>query len=74
MVLGGQAFALAEPEGAGLVVEDQQVVLGVAGQPDHVADRQHAAPAGERDAGFGVQVLEAGGDDDADRQAVVAAQ
>ena len=53
------------------VVEDGQVVVGVAGEPDHIRHRQQGAAAGERLAGAGFQFLQRGGDDDGLRAAVV---
>nr|VTP00683.1 hypothetical protein BIN_B_02544 [Mycobacterium kansasii] len=61
----GQGFA---------VVEECEVVVGVAGQANHIRHGQQGAPAGERLAGGGFEVVECGGHDDGGRQAVVLAQ
>ena len=67
------AFGVIERE-CFAVVEDGQVVVGVASQPDHIAHRQQGAAAGERFAGAGFQLFECGGDDDAGGQPVVLAE
>ena len=48
-------------------VEHRQVVIGVAGQPDHIGDRHDGATAGDTDPGAGFQVLQGGADDDRNR-------
>ena len=39
----GQSFGVIQPDGAALV-EDRQIVVGVAGQADYLTDRQQGAP------------------------------
>ena len=53
------------------LVENRQVVVGMGGQPDHIAHRQQRAAAGEPFAGGGLEFVQGGRDDDAGGQAVV---
>ena len=53
------------------LVEDGQVVVGVAGQPDHVGHRQQRAAGGQGFPAAGLQLFECGGDHDAGGQPVV---
>ena len=56
------------------LVEHGQVVVGVAGQPDHLGDGQDGAPTGDPDPGAALQVLQRGADDDRHRQPVELAE
>ena len=55
----------------GGLVEHRQVVVGVGGHPDHIADRYHRAAAADAHPGAALQILQRGADDDRGRQPVV---
>ncbi|BBZ44214.1 hypothetical protein MPRM_14950 [Mycobacterium parmense] len=63
---GGQAFGVVQRQGFA-PVEDRQVVMGMAGQADHVGHWQPRAAAGEAAPGGGFEFGQGGGDDDAGR-------
>ena len=65
----GKAFGVSEVQRlAGVLVVDHQIVMGVAGEPDHVAHRQqHPASGNALSGSAGFEVLQRGGHDDAGR-------
>jgi hypothetical protein len=63
---GGESFGVLKRDRFAFV-KDRQVMVGVAGQPDHLAHRQERAAAGECLTGRGLQVFEGGGHDDRGR-------
>jgi hypothetical protein len=60
---GGKPFGVIKPDGFA-VTENGEVVVGVAGQPDHIGHGQKSAPAREAVSGCGFEVFECSGDDD----------
>jgi hypothetical protein len=59
---------------AGVFVEDGQVVVGVAGHPDHGRHGQQGSGGGDGLSDTGFEFLQGGGDDDGGRQPVVLAE
>ena len=66
LVGGGDAFGAAEVEGSAVVVEDGEVVVGVGGHSDGVADGDAGAGGGHGVAAAGVEVFQGHGDDGGD--------
>ena len=75
LIGGGDPFGATQIQRALVVpVEHAQVVPGVGGHPDEVFHRQQCAAGGEGVSGRRGQLLDGGGGDDRDRQAVVGAE
>ncbi|KQU57374.1 hypothetical protein ASG84_17575 [Rhodococcus sp. Leaf278] len=74
MVGGGDAFGSSEVEGSAVVVEDGEVVAGVGGHADGVANGDAGSGAGHGVSAARFEVFEAHGDDGGDGQSSVGAE